>query len=88
MSLVLFYVNLMKRKLVLALILSTASVGAIAVSSDSSEKDVKSIAWFTANVREARAQNKLCFDSPSLQASANCENALHALKIIYVGVGN
>ncbi len=77
-----------KQNLVLALILSTVSVGAIAVSSDSSEKEAKSIAWFTANVREARAQNKLCFDNPNLQASANCKNALHALKIIYVGVGN
>lgn len=77
-----------KQKLILALILSTITVTAIAVNTDLQGTQTKSIAWFTANVKEAREQNKVCFDTPSLQTSANCKNSLHALKIIYVGVGN
>ena len=77
-----------KQKLILAFILSTITVTAVAISTDSQEKQAKSIAQFTANVKEAREQNKVCFDTPSLQASASCKNALHALKIIYVGVRN
>lgn len=77
-----------KQNLILALILSTVTITAVAVTSETQEKDAKSVAWYTANVREARAQNKICFDNPELQTSTTCKNALHALKIVYVGVGN
>jgi len=76
-----------KQNLILALILSTVTVTAVAVSTDQG-KEATSVAWFTANVKEARDQNKECFDNPGLQESATCKNALHALRIIYVGVGN
>jgi len=75
------------QNIILALILSTVTVTAVAVSTEQ-EKDVKSVAWYTANVRAARAQNKICFDDPSLQESTTCKNTLHALKMVYVGVGN
>jgi len=77
-----------KQNIILALILSTITVTAVAVTSDSKEKDAKSVAWFTANVRAARAQNKTCFENTELQSSTNCKNALHALELVYVGVGN
>jgi len=77
-----------KQNLILALILSTSTVTAVAISTDSQEKEAKSVAWFTANVRAARAQNKTCFENTELQSSTNCKNALHALELIYVGVGN
>lgn len=45
----------------------------------------KSIAWYVANVKEARAKNQQCFDNPAIQASEDCENALHALQISFKG---
>ena len=45
----------------------------------------KSLAWYTANIKEARAQNQICHDNPELQSSENCENALHALQITFKG---
>ena len=74
--------------LILAVIISTITVTAYAVTSDQQEKEAKSIAWYTANVKEARQTNKLCYDNTELQATQDCKNALHALKLVYVGVGN
>ncbi|MGD0959423.1 MAG: EexN family lipoprotein [Methylomonas sp.] len=48
-------------------------------------EDTKSVAWYVANIKEARAQNQICYDNPSLKSSENCSNALHALQISFKG---
>lgn len=48
-------------------------------------QEAKSVAWYVANVKEARAKNQQCHDNPSIQASTDCENALHALQISFKG---
>jgi len=75
-------------KLILAVIISTITATAYAVSTDQQGIDAKSVAWYTANVKEARQKNKSCYDNSELQATQGCKNALHALELIYVGVGN
>ncbi len=70
-----------------AISVTTATAFALTVD-DQQEQSAKSVAWYTANVREARAKNKICFDNKALQSTTDCKNALHALEIIYVGVGN
>jgi len=47
--------------------------------------DVKSVAWYVANLKVARIQNQQCHDNPSLLGTANCENSLHALEISFNG---
>lgn len=49
------------------------------------DADVKSVAWYVANIREARQQNQACYNTPSLQSTPNCVNALHALEISFKG---
>ena len=51
-------------------------------------EEVKSVAWYTANPKEARAKNKECYgDSKAvdIQSSPNCVNSLQALKISFAG---
>ncbi len=48
-------------------------------------EQAKSLAWYVANIQEARKQNQICHDDPSLQASPDCVNALHALEISFKG---
>lgn len=74
--------------LILAIFISTITATAYAVSSDQQDTEAKSVAWYTANVKEARQKNKLCYDNTELQATQDCKNALHALELVYVGVGN
>lgn len=45
----------------------------------------KSIAWYVANLKEARATNQQCHDNPAMQSSPDCANALHALEISFKG---
>jgi len=47
--------------------------------------EVKSVAWYVANVKEAKTKNQECFDTPDIKASDDCENALHALQISFKG---
>jgi hypothetical protein len=79
-----------KQKIIFAFLIATFSIATFAVSNqqNSAENDVKSVAWYTANVPDARKKNKECYDNPKLQPTKNCKNSLHALKIVYVGVGN
>lgn len=49
------------------------------------EAEAKSVAWYVANIKEAKAQNQTCHDNPNLQASADCVNSLHALQISFKG---
>lgn len=47
--------------------------------------NVKSVAWYVANIKDARLQNQICYDTPSLQSTPTCVNALHALEISFKG---
>jgi hypothetical protein len=66
------------------LILSAFKVISAEESKQSSEAS-KSIAWYVANVKEARTKNQECHDNPGIQSSTDCENALHALQISFKG---
>lgn len=59
------------------------STGADAAQTPSAEE--KTVAWFVANAKEARDQNKECHDNPSIQSTPNCVNSLHALQISFAG---
>lgn len=48
-------------------------------------ENTKSVAWYVANIREARTKNQECHDNPSMQTSSDCTNALHALEISFNG---
>ncbi|MCF6202926.1 MAG: hypothetical protein L3J59_04530 [Methylococcaceae bacterium] len=74
--------------IVLGLVIVTVAFTALAESNKNDDIDAKSIAWYTANVKEARSKNKECFENKELQSTEDCENSLHALKLVYVGVGN
>lgn len=52
---------------------------------DTGNKEEKSVAWYVANTKEARDQNKECHDNPSLQSTPECINSLHALEISFAG---
>jgi type II secretory pathway pseudopilin PulG len=77
-----------KQNLILAIILTAVSITAYAATGDQQEKEAKSVAWYTANVRQARQKNKDCYENSEMQETADCKNALHALELVYVGVGN
>ena len=76
------------QNLILGAILLASTAAVYAVSSEQQEKEAKSLAWYTANVRAARQKNKICYDDKELQSTMDCKNALHALELVYVGVGN
>lgn len=67
--------------LVLAFTAFKATIAAEAANSE----QAKSLAWYVANLQEARKQNQACHDNPSLQSSSDCVNALHALEISFKG---
>ncbi|MCX7089788.1 MAG: EexN family lipoprotein [Methylococcales bacterium] len=71
--------------LVAAGIILTLGVMSFQKNMEAKMPEVKSVAWYAANQKEARATNKECFDSQQLQATENCINSLHALEISYKG---
>lgn len=78
-----------KQNIILGIIIATLTATAFAVTSEervSKETGVKSVAWYTANIREARQKNKQCFEIKELQSTADCKNSLHALEISYKGI--
>lgn len=54
---------------------------AVTVFKASSAEDNKTVAWYSANIKEAQAKNKQCYADKDLQATPECVNALHALEI-------
>jgi len=48
-------------------------------------ENTKSVAWYVANIREAKAKNQQCFEDHAQQSNSDCENALHALQISFNG---
>jgi len=78
----------MKKSVVTSMsLLALAFAGLISLNSIAGEtsEEIKSVAWYVANIREARQQNQTCHDSPGLQSTSNCVNALHALEISFKG---
>lgn len=77
------------KKSVLALVLAHLVVGLTAITAtiaaEPSSEDSKTVAWYVANIPEAKKQNKECHDNPNLQSTPNCINALHALEISFKG---
>lgn len=68
----------------------TLSVSALEKASSSGAKPAegKSVAWYVANIKEARAKNKECYSdakAADLQATQDCANSLQALKMSFVG---
>ena len=49
--------------------------------------EAKSVAYYVANIQEAKAVNKACYvtESASVKASEECRNALDALNLAHVG---
>lgn len=76
------------RILILAAVVIALGSTAVLNVTNANEPDsgnVKTVAWYVANIKEARAQNQTCHDNPNLQGSENCVNALHALEITFKG---
>jgi hypothetical protein len=74
--------------LVFLALFSTVGVMAFQKNLEAKTPTIKSVAWYTANQKEARAQNKECFDNPSLQTTENCINSLHALEMSFKGTNS
>lgn len=68
-----------------ALILVLSAFKVISAEDTQAANEAKSVAWYVANIKEARAKNQECHDSPNTSATAECENALHALEISFKG---
>ncbi len=51
-----------------ALLGSTAALN-VTVANESGKEDAKSVAWYVANIQEAKTQNQACHDNPSNQSS-------------------
>lgn len=70
---------------ILALVLAGLALFNSSSIAGETGEDAKSVAWYVANIQEARQQNQACYDTPSLQSTQNCANALHALEISFKG---
>lgn len=68
----------------LALVLSAFKVISAEEAKPEAEQ-AKTVAYYVANVKEARIKNQQCFDNPGIKATEDCENALHALQISFKG---
>lgn len=80
----------MKKAHVMLIVAAIAALGSTAAmnvtnANEAGGEDVKTVAWYVANIKEAKAQNQACHDNPNLQGSANCANSLHALEITFKG---
>lgn len=72
----------MKKVSVVVLITMGLILGAMAFNTSNAE-DAKSVAWYTANIREAKVKNQQCHDNPNIKDNQECKNALHALEISF-----
>lgn len=71
--------------IIAALVLGFTAFKATVAGEASNGDEVKSLAWYVANIKEARRQNQECHDNPSIQSTPTCVNALHALEITFKG---
>ena len=56
---------------------------AVTAVKTSNAEESKTVAWYTANIKEAKAKIQECHDNPSLQSTPECANARHALEISF-----
>lgn len=70
---------------VIALVLGLSGLKVINAEESVSVSEAKSVAWYVANIKEARNKNQQCHDNPGMQSSDDCSNALHALEITFKG---
>ncbi|MGR8931295.1 MAG: EexN family lipoprotein [Gammaproteobacteria bacterium] len=68
-----------------ALLLILSGFTVINAEESAQASSENSVAWYVANIKEAKAKNQECHDNPSLQSSSDCANALHALEISFKG---
>ena len=67
-----------------AIALATVSLAVAALDAKKpSTEDNQSVAWYTANIREAKAKNQMCHDNPEIASGQDCLNALHALELSF-----
>lgn len=77
--------NLNLFHLVALAIIATAGVMAFQKNLEAKAPEVKSIAWYAANQKAAKEQNKFCYENPEYKNTENCINSLHALEISHKG---
>ena len=79
----------MKKSVVTSMSILALALAGLAMFNSSiageTREDAKSVAWYVANIQEARQQNQACYNTPDLQKTPNCVNALHALEISFKG---
>ncbi len=66
-------------------ILALSAFKVISAENATAQTSAKSVAWYVANIQAARTTNQQCHDSPNMQSSEDCQNALHALEISFKG---
>jgi hypothetical protein len=71
--------------LVALAIILTSGVVAMQNFREAKTPEIKSLAWYMANPKDALAQNKECYDNPQLKTTENCVNSLQALEITHKG---
>lgn len=71
--------------LVAVAVVLTAGVLAIEKFRETKTPEIKSVAWYMANQKEALAKNKECYDNPQLKTTENCVYSLQALEITHKG---
>ncbi len=74
------------RIIAVILAVSTLTVAAIETKDKltaTNAEEVKSVAWYTANIRDARAKNQQCHDNAGTASSQDCVNALNALELSF-----
>ncbi|CAG1023472.1 hypothetical protein DOJK_02387 [Patescibacteria group bacterium] len=75
------------KKASLIMLITAAAALTITVLQTTNAEEAKTVAWYTANIKEAKLKNQQCHDDPSIKDSQECTNALHALEISF-GVGH
>lgn len=68
-----------------ALVMVLGAFKAINAEETSNLEAEKSVAWYVANIKAAKAKNQECHDNPGAQSPDDCAKALHALEISFTG---
>lgn len=67
----------------LIMLVTAVSILAFTALRTSNAEEGKSVAWYTANIQEAKTKVQECHDNASLQSTPDCGNARHALEISF-----
>lgn len=71
------------KKANLMMLVAAFLVLAVTAIKTSNAEEGKTVAWYTANIKEAKTKIQACHDDSSLQNSPECANARHALEISF-----